>query len=87
MRYRYDDYAPGNFINGRAVAWCKSDEIVDNEDGTFSFADDVVHEFGTGTEVYVIDIPGAVLFYDDEDDVLYNWSDAVIVLESDEDDT
>ena len=56
-----------------------NDEIEANDDGTFDILDSEVAEtLGFGSEIYVIDVPGMILFWDNNEGVAYNWSDATI---------
>ncbi|MBO7731577.1 MAG: hypothetical protein J6S67_03470 [Methanobrevibacter sp.] len=80
MRVKYDEYfIGGKMLNTRAQVWCKSDEIEANDDGTFDLLDSEVAEtLGFGSEIYVIDVPGMILFWDNNEGVAYNWTDATI---------
>ena len=80
VRVKYDEYfIGGKMLNTRAQVWCKSDEIEANADGTFDLLDSEVAEtLGFGSEIYVIDVPGMILFWDNTEEVAYNWTDATI---------
>ena len=59
----------------RACAWCMSDELTDNGDGTYSIKDaEAAASFGEGSEIIVIDLPGKLLFWDAENSLAYDWT-------------
>lgn len=80
MLVKYDEYfIGGKVLNSRAQVWCLLDELTDNEDGTFSISDsDISDTLGFGSEIYVIDVPCMILFWDNNDGVAYNWSGAEV---------
>lgn len=59
----------------RAIAWCMSSELTDNNDGTYSINDaSTAASLGEGSEIIVIDVPGKLLFWDAENSLAYDWT-------------
>ena len=56
----------------RRIVWCLDTDIIDNNDGTYSFANIQSSSVGFGTKVNVINA-NMVLFFDNENNVLYPW--------------
>ena len=62
-------------LQPRALVWCKSSELTDNNDGTYTVNDSALAAtLGTGSEIIVIDIPGKFLFYDAATQLAHDWT-------------
>ena len=57
----------------RRIVFCKYNELIDNGDGTYKFIDLSGNALGFGSMVIVID-KSLILFYDDEEDLLYAFT-------------
>lgn len=60
----------------RHRVWVKADELeAGTEEGTYTLKDTgTAAELGFGSEIYVIDRPGTLLFWDDAAGVAYDWT-------------
>lgn len=67
IKYHYDATQP------RAQVWCSSNEITEQNDGSYTFNTPVPPAVGTGSEITVIDVPGLFLYYDADAEKAYNW--------------
>ena len=59
----------------RAIAWCMSDELTDNNNGTYSVIDtELAATLGTGSEIIVMDLPTIRLYYNADTNLAYDWT-------------
>ena len=59
----------------RAIAWCMSDELTDNHNGTYTVIDtELVATLGTGSEIFVMDLPTIKLYFDATTQLAYDWT-------------
>ena len=59
----------------RALVWCMSADLTDNNDGTYSLKDtDIAATLGDGSEIVVMDLPTIKLYYDAENKLAYDWT-------------
>ena len=60
-----------------AEARCLASELTDNNDGTYTINDDAIAQnpqFGTGSEIIAVDLPGVKLYWDADSGVAYDWN-------------
>ena len=71
MNVQYID----NCKEPRAIVWCMSTDLTDNNDGTYSFVDtDFAATLGTGSEIIVMDLPTIKLYYNATTELAYDWT-------------
>lgn len=63
-----------DLLSPKATVWCKSSEITQQIDGSYTFNNPVPSGVGTGSEIIVIDSPGMMLFYDADEGKAYDWT-------------
>ncbi len=63
-------------VRPRHRVWVRSDELTAGATaGTYTLVDDdAAAQLGFGSEIIVIDEPGRILFWDDQEGAAYDWS-------------